>query len=75
MRADREEIVTVKAGALAQVALLIEAMRPRQWIKNLLIFAGVFYAGKIRSAGALEQSIAAFALFCAITGAIYIFND
>jgi 4-hydroxybenzoate polyprenyltransferase len=54
---------------------LLEAMRPRQWIKNLLVFAGIFYAGKLSDIPSLLRAVAAFLLFCAISGTIYIVND
>ncbi len=50
-------------------------MRPRQWIKNLLIFAGMVYAGKMTHGPSVARAVAAFVLFSALSGVVYIVND
>lgn len=50
-------------------------MRPRQWIKNLLVFAAVFYGGKIGERESAFRAFAAFVLFCALSGVVYLVND
>ena len=55
-------------------ALLI-SMRPKQWTKNLLVFAPLIFAGELLVAQAVLRSIAAFVVFCAVSGATYIAND
>jgi 4-hydroxybenzoate polyprenyltransferase len=59
------------AGALA----LLEGMRPRQWTKNVFVFAGVVFAGRLFQPPALLISLGAFAVFCAAASAIYLLND
>lgn len=55
---------------------LIKSLRPKQWTKNLLLFAGyLFTVQQGHSVSELLRTIAAFVLFCALSGAIYIFND
>lgn len=54
---------------------LFEAMRPRQWVKNVFVLAGVLFAGRLFDRGALLRSFAAFALFCAAASAVYLVND
>lgn len=54
---------------------LLESMRPRQWIKNLLVFAGALYAEQIEQIGPFLKVSAAFALFCALSGVVYLVND
>ncbi len=54
---------------------LIETMRPRQWVKNFVIFAGILFSLQIFHFGALLKTIAAFILFCMISGTVYIVND
>lgn len=56
-------------------ALLVRSLRPEQWTKNLLVFAGVLFGGRLLDADALVNSVAAFAVFCALSGAVYLFND
>ena len=55
--------------------LIIEAMRPRQWMKNLIIFAGLLFARRFVSPLDVITVCAAFVIFCAISGTIYILND
>jgi 4-hydroxybenzoate polyprenyltransferase len=50
-------------------------MRPSEWIKNLLVFAGVLFSGKLDQGGQLVDATLAFACFCAISSAGYLFND
>ncbi len=55
---------------------LISVMRPKQWAKNLLIFAGyLFTIGMRRGPNAEERVMLAFVLFCFASGAVYILND
>jgi 4-hydroxybenzoate polyprenyltransferase len=55
--------------------LLFLTLRPEQWTKNLLVLAGVLFSGRLRDAGAVLAALGAFAVFCALSSAIYIFND
>jgi 4-hydroxybenzoate polyprenyltransferase len=54
---------------------LLRAMRPRQWIKNLVVFAALVFALRLRDTAALERATLAFVLFCATSGAVYVMND
>ncbi len=55
-------------------ALLI-SLRPHQWTKNLLVFAGLLFGQSLLDTEALVRSVAAFAIFCALSSAVYLFND
>lgn len=55
-------------------ALLVEA-RPKQWVKNLLVFAAPGAAGVIDDPTALGQTLAAFACFCLAASGTYFLND
>jgi 4-hydroxybenzoate polyprenyltransferase len=55
--------------------LLLVSLRPEQWTKNLLVLAGVVFGGRLLEASAVAIAAAAFAIFCALSGAIYLFND
>jgi 4-hydroxybenzoate polyprenyltransferase len=51
-------------------------LRPKQWTKNLLLFAGyIFTIEQHHPSGTLPRVALAFALFCAVSGSTYIFND
>ena len=51
------------------------AMRPHEWIKNVLVFAGLLFSGKVDDIGAIGTASLAFAAFCAISSAGYLIND
>ncbi len=51
------------------------AMRPQEWIKNVLVFAGVLFSGKVDDVGALATASLAFLAFCAVSSAGYLIND
>lgn len=54
----------------------IKCLRPKQWTKNLLVFAGyLFTIERVHAPGTLFRVFIAFGLFCAVSGATYIFND
>ncbi|OGG46847.1 MAG: hypothetical protein A3F84_03475 [Candidatus Handelsmanbacteria bacterium RIFCSPLOWO2_12_FULL_64_10] len=54
---------------------LLKAMRPQQWVKNLLVFAGVLFAKRLFDPDRLLVASAAFGLFCVASGGIYVIND
>src|SRR2546421_10912091 len=57
----------------AKAALV--ALRPRQWTKNLLLFAGIIFAAKLGDAWRWLDAFAVFAAYCAASGAAYLVND
>jgi 4-hydroxybenzoate polyprenyltransferase len=54
---------------------LLISVRPAQWTKNLLIFAGLLFGHQLFSVGSVFAAVAAFAIFCALSGAVYLIND
>ena len=56
-------------------ALLATSLRPEQWTKNLLLFAGLLFGGRLLEPGAVVAALAGFAIFCALSGATYLLND
>lgn len=55
---------------------ILEAMRPRQWLKNLFVFAGLLFTlDAPHPASDYLRVVFAFALFCLLSGAIYLLND
>ena len=51
------------------------ALRPRQWTKNLLLFAGIIFAAELGDAGRWAAAITAFVAYCAASSASYLVND
>lgn len=54
---------------------LLRAMRPRQWTKNVIIFAGIVFDGQLFILDSFLRVLAGFVLLCLISSAIYIIND
>jgi 4-hydroxybenzoate polyprenyltransferase len=50
-------------------------MRLEQWTKNLLVFGGLMFGGRLLDPSAVWRAIAAFAIFCALSSTVYLFND
>ncbi|MFA5839259.1 MAG: decaprenyl-phosphate phosphoribosyltransferase [Candidatus Margulisiibacteriota bacterium] len=51
------------------------SLRPKQWLKNLIIFAGILFALKLSNLPLFINTVYAFLLFCAVTSCIYLIND
>jgi len=56
------------------VLAFLASLRPRQWVKNLFVFAGVIFSQQLLTPQ-VWPALAAFAIFCGLSGAIYLFND
>jgi decaprenyl-phosphate phosphoribosyltransferase len=54
---------------------LVRALRPRQWVKNFLVFAAPLAAGAVFDPAVLRPSLVAFVLFCVASSAVYLVND
>ena len=54
---------------------LIRAMRPHEWLKNVFVLAALVFAKRIFEPDDLLRSGLAFACFCLISSAAYLFND
>ena len=54
---------------------LFVALRPRQWTKNLLLFAGLIFAAKLGDATRWAEATAGFVAYCAASSAAYLLND
>jgi len=53
----------------------IAILRPKQWTKNLLVFAALIFSIKIVTVQMLIDCIAGFILFCLVSGCVYVLND
>jgi 4-hydroxybenzoate polyprenyltransferase len=54
---------------------LLVSMRPRQWTKNLLVFAGLIFSGRFTDAESVKLVLLTFAAFCLVSSAGYLLND
>src|SRR5919202_2092779 len=66
-----------QASPAASLRFLLKAMRPKQWVKNAFVFAGIVFAGQhlLTQPWALLRVAAAFVLFSLISGCVYLIND
>jgi len=56
-------------------APLIRSLRPGQWTKNLLVFAGLIFGEKLLDPNAAGRAAAAFGIFCLLSSTVYLIND
>jgi hypothetical protein len=54
---------------------LVRALRPQEWIKNILVFAGLLFSGKVDEIAQVGDATLTFVAFCAIASAGYLLND
>lgn len=53
----------------------LQTTRPRQWVKNLFVVAPLVFSQHLLEVAYALETFAAFAVFCALSGAVYAFND
>ncbi|HVH25537.1 MAG TPA: decaprenyl-phosphate phosphoribosyltransferase [Vicinamibacterales bacterium] len=54
---------------------LLISLRPGQWAKNLLVFAGLLFGLRLFDATEVFRAVAAFLIFCLLSGVVYLIND
>src|SRR5436190_7891728 len=59
----------------SQLRAVITTARPKQWIKNVLVFAAPAAAGVLNEADAIAKTLIAFVAFCLAASATYLLND
>ncbi len=62
-------------AARAQLAALVEAARPKQWVKNVFVLAGLVFGGQLFDPASCARAGVCFAIFCAASSAVYLVND
>lgn len=55
--------------------LILRTARPRQWLKNLSLYAAILFGGNLFDSRSFLTVSEAFFVFCGISSAVYIFND
>ncbi len=55
--------------------LIVQTMRPKQWTKNLVLFAALVFSQNLFNLQMLGTVILGFAIFCILSGGVYILND
>jgi 4-hydroxybenzoate polyprenyltransferase len=73
-RADaRPGALKAPGGSLARN--LVRSLRPSQWTKNLIIFGALGLGQRLLDPQAVAAAVAAFAIFCVLSGVVYLIND
>src|SRR5215210_4297290 len=54
---------------------LVLSLRPSQWTKNLIIFGALIFGQRLTDGRSVLYAVAAFAVFCALSGVVYLIND
>lgn len=63
------------ASKKSTLALLLKEMRPRQWSKNLILFAALIFSQNLLHPQLLLRTCVAFGIFCLLSGMVYTIND
>jgi hypothetical protein len=67
--------MATSTGAVAIAGGLLRTVRPHQWVKNLFVFAPVFFARNFFQPDMLLRAASAVFVFCLLSGAVYTLND
>jgi decaprenyl-phosphate phosphoribosyltransferase len=70
----RADVIDLPARRSPLRAALV-ALRPRQWSKNLLLFAGIIFAAQVGDWVRWAEAAVAFGAYCAASSAAYLVND
>lgn len=58
-----------------QLYYLLVSLRPRQWLKNLSVFAAIFFGGQLLDTQVFIRVFLVFLLFCTLSSSMYLLND
>jgi decaprenyl-phosphate phosphoribosyltransferase len=59
----------------SRVPATVRAMRPRQWVKNLLVLAAPLAAGRLFEPAIIKTAALGFVAFCLVSASVYLVND
>lgn len=74
---ERSPVHTVQRanGVIFTLRLVAISVRPWEWIKNVFLFAALFFSKNLLNAELLAKTLLAFGLFCLAAGGVYLIND
>lgn len=73
MTVDQDRVLSPAASRSALPYVL--AMRPKQWLKNALVFAALVFSDNLLEVGHIAEVVVAFLCFCMASSAVYLLND
>ena len=65
----------MRVGERSAMPSLVRTLRPEQWTKNLIVFAALLFGQRLLNPASVTRSAAAFAIFCVLSGVVYLVND
>lgn len=68
-------MLTLKYHKIMTIKYLILSMRPKQWYKNIVVFAALIFSHNLFDKWLILDSVFAFVIFCMLSGSVYIIND
>jgi len=60
---------------MSTLRAIIKTMRPKQWTKNVVVYAALIFDGKFLDPALFIRTTAMFVLFCLVSSAVYLLND
>jgi len=60
---------------MSTLSAIIKTMRPKQWTKNVVVFAALVFDGKFLEPDLFLRTVVMFFLFCLVSSAVYLLND
>jgi 4-hydroxybenzoate polyprenyltransferase len=64
-----------RVNPMSRTQAVFVSLRPRQWTKNVLVLAGIVFGRRLFDPQALARAALAFAVFCILSGVVYLIND
>ena len=64
-----------RVSSRTPISALLVSLRPDQWVKNLIVFAGLIFGERLRDPAAVGVAVGAFGVFCGLSSAMYLVND
>jgi len=68
-------VATGRMSTTARLIAIVRSLRPKQWTKNLLVFAGLVFTYNLLNPDMLRLVMLSFVAFCMLSSAGYLWND
>ncbi len=72
---DSNEAMAASPGVGRVASGLLRSMRPKQWTKNIFVFAALVFDAKLLQPAPLIATIIGFIVLCMLSSAVYLVND
>jgi 4-hydroxybenzoate polyprenyltransferase len=69
------QVATPRVDRMSRARAALESLRPRQWIKNVLLLAGIVFGRRLFDPHALARAGLALVVFCVLSSVVYLLND